>query len=276
VPAVAVGRMRGKRVILNYRGGEAGRFFRHWGWAVRPFFRLSDVVTTPSEFLAGVIRKHFRIPVRIVPNILDLGAFVHRSRKSFQPKMLVTRHLEPIYDVESVLRAFRQVQVRHPEASLWIAGTGSQQERLRGLVSAWGLANVRFLGHIPHSDLPKIYDQCDILLNASLVDNFPGALIEASGAGLAVISTAAGGIPYIYENGRTALLVEPGNWEALAGAVQKVLEFPSLASDMVKAAEVMARACDWKEVRKHLYHAYGFPLDDQPKAAGEGVQCAAG
>lgn len=257
-PAVVVGRLYGKKVVLNYRGGDAKRFFRWFGWAAGPAFHLANVITAPSEFLAHVIRECFCASVSIVPNILDRRAFRYRRRTSIEPKILVTRHLEPAYDIESVLRAFRQVQARNPQASLWIAGTGSQEKHLRTLAGAWDLENVRFLGNVAHADLPAVYDQCDIYLNASRIDNFPSALIEASAAGLVVVSTGAGGIPFIYQNGKTALLVEPGDWQKLALTVQKVLDTPTLALDLADAAAALAQACEWREVRACLYRAYGF------------------
>ena len=69
---------------------------------------------------------------------------------------------------------------------------------------------MRFLGYVDRQKLPAIYSECDILLNASRVDNFPGSLLDASAAGLAVVSTNAGGIPFIYTDGENALLVEVG------------------------------------------------------------------
>ena len=257
-PAVFLGKLRGKRVVLNYRGGEAGKFFQKWGWAVKPVFKRSDAITAPSEFLGELIRNRFPVPVQIVPNILNNSEFRYRMRTDIQPKLLVTRHLEKIYDVESVLKAFRVVQEQYPQASLWIAGTGSQHEHLRGLVSAWNLKNVRFLGFVEHEDLPKICDQCDILINASRVDNFPGALLEGSAAGLVVVSTSAGGITHMYQHEENALLVEPGDWRGLGLAVIKVLQSPSLAMDLATRAETLVRKCGWPEVCKLLYRAYGF------------------
>ncbi len=260
-PAVIVGRLRRRKIVLNYRGGDAKPFFRTWGWAVRPIFTLATVVTAPSEFLAALIHDRFRISVGIVPNILDTSAFRYRRRDSIQPKMLVARHLEKMYDIETVLKAFRGVQQNRPDASLWIAGTGSEEQRLRKLVSQWGLHNIRFLGQIPHEELPAIYDQCDILVNASLADNFPGALLEASAAGLVIVSTSPGGIPFIYRNGETALLVEPGDWQGLANAVESILERPSMGLQLAAAATRLAESCDWTHVRRALYAAYGFPIE---------------
>jgi glycosyltransferase involved in cell wall biosynthesis len=273
-PAVLAGRLRGKRVVLNYRGGAAEPFLERWGWAAGPFFRMADVITAPSAFLAGVIRKRMSLPVAIVSNIVDASLFQFRRRSPVQARFVVTRNLEPIYDLPSVLRAFRRIQQEFPEASLWIAGTGSQEQHLRGLVAEWNLEQVRFLGHVPNQDLPSVFEQRDIMLNASTVDNFPGALVEASAAGLVIVSSAAGGIPFIYENGKTAVLAEPGDWEGLAQGAIKLLHDSTLAENMATAATAVAKNCDWKRVRSSLYGVYGFSLNPSGVERPENLACA--
>jgi glycosyltransferase involved in cell wall biosynthesis len=274
-PAVVIGRLRGRRIVLNYRGGEARVFFSKYRRLVAPVFRLASIVTAPSEFLAAVIRERFAVDVHIVPNVLDTSLFSYRRRDQIRPRMLVTRHLEPMYDVESVLKAFREVQREFPEASLSIAGAGSEQARLRRLVSEWRLDNVRFFGAVPHRELPAIYDDCDIYVNASRVDNFPGALLEASAAGLAVVSTRAGGIPFIYDDGRTARLVDPGDWMSLGRAVVDALRFPAETRQITVAAAAMVKGCEWNAVRPRLFDVYGVPATFA-RPASEGVECVAG
>src|SRR5262249_17424721 len=249
-PATVVGRVRGRRVVLNYRGGDARPFFARYRWAVRRVLALANEITVPSRFLADLIRDSFDIAAVIVPNLIDLSAFRYRQRSAVRPNFLVTRQLEKIYDVETVLRAFRKIQRDWPEASLWIAGSGREEQRLRGLQAEWQLESVRFFGHVAHRELPRLYDECDVLLNASRVDNFPGALLEASAAGLVVVSTNAGGIPFMYRNRETALLVDPGDWEALAAAAATVLQQPEMAMELTKNAAALARGCEWQEVRK--------------------------
>jgi glycosyltransferase involved in cell wall biosynthesis len=264
-PAVILSRLRGKRVILNYRAGGSQPFFRRCRWLLKPIFTLSHVVTAPSPFLGEMIRTYFGVVPLIVANFVDVSIFRYRERQSVQPRMLVTRHLEKAYDVEAIIRAFRKVQDGYSEASLWIAGTGSEEPYLRSLVSTLDLRNVLFLGHVAHRDLPAIYDQCDILLNASRVDNFPASLIEASASGLVIVSTDAGGIPFIYQHGKTALLVKPGDWEELASAVGEVLREPLLARRLAREAAKMVRQFEWKNVRCSLYEAYGFLAEEDQK-----------
>ncbi len=258
IPAVAAGRVARKRVVMKYHGGEADRFLARCAALVRPVFRMADAVTAPSGFLAEVIQRRIGVPVQIVPNIIDLAAFRYRERRVVHPKMLVTRHLEKLYDVEMVIRAFREVQIRYSDASLWIAGSGSEEARLRDLVAAWELRNVSFLGHLPYQELPRLYDQCDLLLNGSRADNFPGSLIEAAAAGLVVISTGAGGIPYVFQDGVDALLVAPKDWMALSAAVRRVIEEPGLAPRLSRAAFQISQSCSWNHVRPLLFTVYGL------------------
>ncbi len=182
-PTVIIGKICHKRVVLNYRGGEASCFFRWWGWLIAPIFSSADKVTTPSRFLAAVIEERFRVPVRIVPNIIDGARFRFRHRPLIGPKFLVARNLERIYGVDLVLKAFELIQKRYPNASLSVAGAGTCEQNLRSLAAALNLRNVQFLGQVSHQCLPKVYNQCDILLNASSVDNFPNTLLEGSAAG---------------------------------------------------------------------------------------------
>jgi phenylacetate-CoA ligase len=129
------------------------------------------------------------------------------------------------------------------------------------LATDWDLKNVRFLGQVPYADLPAIYDQCDILVNASRADNFPGSLLEAAAAGLAVVSTDAGGIPHIFEHEVSALLVTPGDWVDLASAILRILNEQGLGLRLTKAALAECGRCDWQQVRQSLYRAYGFSYE---------------
>jgi L-malate glycosyltransferase len=262
-PAVLIGRVQKKRVVLNYRGGEAKAFFTRFSWAARPVFKLASTVTAPSAFLQGIMWDFFGIRTSIVPNVIDVSTFRYRERASLAPNFLVTRHLEPMYDVESVLKAFRKIQDSHPSATLTIAGTGSEKERLGQLVADWKLQNVRFLGKVEHADMPVVCDQCDILLNASRVDNFPGSLFEASAAGLAVVSTNPGGIPFAFENEQTALLVPVGDWESLAEAAERVIQSHALAAKLTSHARAMVEQLDWSTVRNAIYQAYGLSARTQ-------------
>jgi len=269
-PSILVGQALRRRTVLNYRGGDAGAFFRRWGGLVKPIVRAATIVTAPSQFLAQLIQTTFGVPVTVVPNILDTSAFPFQHRSTFEPRLLVNRTLEKLYDIPSVLRAFRQIRESYPDASLWIAGTGTEEPQLRSLAAAWKLDGVRFLGHIDHAELPAIYGQRDILVNASTVDNFPAALMEASAAGLVVVSTDAGGIPFLYRNESSALLVRVGDWQALSTAVDRVIRDPAMAARLAGEAHGLTRQCSWEMMRQPLYAAYGLAAEEGAERPANG------
>jgi glycosyltransferase involved in cell wall biosynthesis len=281
-PVVVLCRLRRTRIVMNYHGGEADEFLRSYGCLTRPAFRMADVVTVPSGFLGKVIQSRMQVQTEIVPNIIRCDAFTYRQRRPVRPRMLVTRHLEALYDVEAVIRAFAEVCRSYPDASLQIVGNGSQESHLRGLAASLGLENVVFMGHIPYSDLPGVYDTADILLNASRADNFPGSLVEAAVAGLVIISTGVGGIPYLFEDERSALLVQPGDWAGMAAAIDRVLRNPELASRLTNEAFRDCKRFDWAAVRRSLYAAYGFEhhssdlMESPVGCAREASQCTGG
>ena len=172
----------------------------------------------------------------MVSSAVDLSAFRFRARSNPRPAFLVNRHFESHYNVACVLRAFALIQRRRPDALLTVAGDGPQREQLRQLARDISLRNVRFVGRVPPEHMPALYDEHDVWLNGSDVDNMPMSILEAYACGLAVASTNPGGIPYIVEDGRTGRLVQCGDAEALAEAALAVIGSPPLFGDLTRNA----------------------------------------
>lgn len=261
-PALILTKIHGKRVILSARGGGARDFFHRYGVLVKPILNTVDTITTPSRFLQDAFVEAFNIKPVIVPNIADLMQFRFRERRSVAPKILTTRSLEEIYNVRCVIKAFKNVQECFPESELGIAGDGSQRAALEQLVIDLNLKDcVTFYGSVEHSKIQDLYDQYDIYMNASNVDNLPGAILETFASGLPVISTNPGGIPYMVENGKTGLLVEKNDCNALAERVIALLKDPELALRLSRNARKECERYSWEYVRKLL-----IPLLDADEA----------
>ncbi len=253
-PAILVARLYGKKVLLNYRSGQAEDHLRNWRTAL-PFIRLADRVVAPSPYLVDVFGQ-FGVKAEVVPNTIDLSRFAFRERKPLRPVLLSNRNLEPLYNVECTLRAFALIERRIPEAQLIVAGDGSERERLQSLVAELGLRNVRFIGSIEPEEMPSLLLRADIFVNASDIDNMPMSHIEAFACGLPVVTTDAGGIPYILTHGRTGLLVRCGDWEALAEAVIRLIEDGDLAQRLINAARADCRRYVWDAVRWRWLQLY--------------------
>jgi glycosyltransferase involved in cell wall biosynthesis len=245
-----------KRMILNYRGGNAAEFLKKWGWCAVPLMGRATSVCVPSEFLQGVFGE-FGVGSSLLPNIAQTEMFPWKRRECFAPSLLVTRHLDPMYNIECVLRAFRTIRARFPEALLSVAGDGSEAMRLRQLVSRWKLEGVRFLGPVSHDNLPALYALHDIYLNSSNVDNFPGALVEAACCGLPIVTTGAGGIPSMIKHRESGIVVGLNDDGALAAGVIEIIENREFGCRLARQARNWAEQFSWKEVLPILLACYG-------------------
>jgi glycosyltransferase involved in cell wall biosynthesis len=259
-PVLLLGQWPGVKVVLNYRGGQAADFLRTWSWAALPTLRLADEIAVPSEFLQRVFGE-FGLASTLLPNLADTELFSFVERDQFSPRLFVSRNLEPMYDVESVLRAFQIVQSRIPEAVLGIAGDGSEASRLRVLASELNLEGVTFYGAVPHDELPSFYRQYDIYVNASRVDNFPGALVEAACSGLPIVTTCAGGIPDMVRHGENGMLCEVGDVESLASNVLKIIQRPETGRYLAHNARTWADQFSWRNIFPKLMQCYGLDVD---------------
>jgi len=255
VPAMVAARGLGKRVVLNYHSGEADEHLSRFHRTVRGLLRLADRIVVPSEFLRAVFSRH-GYAVEVIPNVVDLSSFRFRERSPLRPRLLSTRNLEPIYGVDMTLRAFARIRERVPEATLTVAGTGSQEPALRRLAGELGVAGIRFTGRVEPRDMTSLYDDHDIFLNSSHADNQPLSILEAFAAGTPVVSTASGGIPTMIRHRETGLLLFRRDPAEMTAAVRRLLDEPCLAHGIASRALCRAREHAWPIVRDRWVAAY--------------------
>ncbi|MGO9269601.1 MAG: glycosyltransferase [Terriglobia bacterium] len=261
VPAWLVGRLRGTKVLINYHSGEARDHIRRWRTAL-PVLRRVDGIAVPSAYLVDVFRE-FGLEARAVPNIVDAREFCYRRRKPLRPRLVCTRGFHPYYRVDLVVRAFAEVKKEFPEAVLWLAGKGKSEPAIRGLVEELKLTGVEFTGAVPYREIGRVYDRADIFINASWLDNLPLSILEAFAAGAAVVTTAPEGIRYLVQHERTGLLSEPGDWQALARNVVRLLRDPDLGLRLAEQAHEELQCYQWPAVREQwldLYRTLAGPV----------------
>lgn len=263
-PAIWIAKLRGKVVVINYRGGEAEEFFaRAFTW-VKPSLKQADAIIVPSGFLAAIFGKR-GFATRIVPNIVNLERFsaIDAAEKPAAPHLLVARNLEPLYDNTTALHAFARIRQQHPDARLTIAGSGPDREALEQLARSLNIADaVTFAGRVENAEMPALYRTVHIALNPSLADNMPISILEALASGVPVVSTDVGGVPFLVEHEETALLVPPGDAEAMADACLRVLRDEPLRNRMIQAGLNHARQFAWESVQGQLFSAYEMALGE--------------
>jgi len=255
VPAMLAGRLLGKRVILHYHSGEAEDHLTAWGWRVHPWLRLPHQIVVPSEYLRAIFAR-FGYATDVIHNIVDLSRFRFRDRRPMRPRLLSVRNFAPHYRVDVTLRAFALVQAEYPHASLTLAGTGSEESRLRALCAELGLAHVHFAGAVDSSRMPKLFDEADIFVNASVIDNQPVSILEAFAAGIPVVTTPPGDIPAMMRGGDNGWLTAASEPSLLADAILDALRRPDRARAAARRARAELARFTWPSVREAWARQY--------------------
>jgi glycosyltransferase involved in cell wall biosynthesis len=254
LPAWFVAGQRRKQRLINYRSGECRDHLKKSAIA-RRVLRGADRLVVPSGYLVDVMRE-FSLEAQIVPNIVDLSQFPFRLRSPVRPHLVCTRGFHPYYAVDVVVRAFAEVQRTFPDARLDLVGGGPLERDIRSLVSNMKLRGVSFKGVAAHHEIGRFYEQADIFINASRIDNMPVSVLEAFAAGTPVVSTEPEGMHYVVEHGRTGLLSPMGDASALARNVIRVLQDPDLAERLVANARQELQRYSWPVVREQWLKVY--------------------
>lgn len=252
-----MGRRLGKRIVLTYHGGGGEKFFDRHPKLVRHFLTRTDANIVLSGFLSQVFEKH-ELPFVTIPNILELDDSRFRQRERLQPNYVCTRAHEPLYNIPCILRAFHKVQSIRPEATLTLVGDGSEHENLVRMAEELGLQNVTFTGRVANEDIYTYLDRADIMLSAPTVDNMPVSVLEAMNAGLLVISSKVGGVPYMVKNNSTGLLFDSDDSDALAGKMLWAVDNQTVARTIALQGHKAVSRYRWENIKGQLYETYGI------------------
>lgn len=253
VGAVVRRRVSVKTLTTLYLWGESGFRRRVLEWIDQYVIRSFDQVTAHCEdTVRGTIQRG--LPPERVRLLISgfAGRVVHltpeererqRVAMGCKPGEIVLINLsrfwpEKAHDV--LVRGFHRIAQECPQARLWLAGVGPGEGEVRALVAALGLEpSVRFIGFQP--DLPELLALVDIQVHPSHAEGVPLAVCEGMAAGLPIVATRVGGIPEVLRHDHSAVLVDPGNPEALARAVLGLIADPARQKSLGAAAQRFLR-----------------------------------
>ncbi len=207
-------------------------------WLIRgvPTFALGE--------MAGKF-NHSEYVHTAISTVLSKNVLVKEPKEelSIPPSLLFIGRLAPEKGLPYLIEALVLCSQQGLVLNLVLVGDGSEQE-LREQISRYGLKEqVCFKGYVPLGErLWDLYRQADIFVLPSLSEGQGKVLIEAQACGLPIIATRVGGIPTIIKDGVNGLLVQPRSPEAIAKAIQRLLESPELRKRLSRNALVSVRA----------------------------------
>ncbi len=221
-----------KPFILTLHGGGLPEFAKKFPGRTKRLLNSAAAVTTPSRFLLERM-KRCRADLLLLPNPIDLANYTFTPRGAPRPKLVWLRGFHSIYNPSLAVRALALLRHDFPALELVMAGPDKKDGSLqstRELTKVLHVSDmVKIPGAVPKSDISRVMNQGDVFLNTTNVDNTPVSVMEAMACGLCVVSTNVGGLPYLLNHEKDALLVEPDDPRAMADAVRRVLTDPALA-----------------------------------------------
>jgi glycosyltransferase involved in cell wall biosynthesis len=173
--------------------------------------------------------------IRIIANGVSIERFAPHAAARPLSKILTVANLRQEKAHEVLLAAAARLAPRYPHLTFDIAGGGPRLSELRELARTLNVADrVAFLGH--REDVPALLAEADAFVLPSRSEAFPNGAIEAMAAGLPVVASATGGLLDLIDNGRTGVLVQPDDPNALAQALEGLILSPARASAIGAAA----------------------------------------
>lgn len=202
--------------------------------------RIPAAVCVSHATLRELQHRGVSLPdARVLWTGLDPGPFAQageRREDADAVRLLYAGRVAPEKGLDVALEAIAALGVVGERVRLTIAGPGSDADvgALRRLSARLGIdALVRFEAPRARDAMPDLYAAHDVFLHpARWPEPLARALMEAMASGMAVVASAVGGTPEIVEDGRSGVLVPPGNAGALAGALERVVDDATLRRDL--------------------------------------------
>lgn len=219
----------------------------------RYLLRRADRVVCVSSALAerAARARGSRDGVELLPNAVDTERFhpaseaEARRSEPWAPVIVFTGSFKPWHGLSDLFEAFAVVLRAIPGARLVLAGDGPERPRLERLQTSLGIEGaVEFLGALPHEEIPALLRRADIAVAPyPRFDGFyfsPIKLAEYLASGLPVVASACGDHGSFLEDGVSALLVPPGDPDALAAALLRLSADSELRRRLGAAARRLA------------------------------------
>ncbi|MEO8429893.1 MAG: glycosyltransferase family 4 protein [Acidobacteriota bacterium] len=244
-------RRAGKPYILTLHGGNLPRFSQRHARRVRRLLASASAVTVPSRYLLEEM-KSYREDLRLLPNGIDLQNYGFRLRERPAPRLVWLRAFHEIYNPSMAPRVLALLRKEFPDVRLAMIGPDKKdgsEEAARRVAAELGVADsIDWSSGVAKDRVPEVLERADIFLNTTNFDNSPVTVIEALACGLCVVSTDAGGMPYLLNDGENAILVSCDDAAAMAEAVSRILKNPSLAARLSANGRRLAEDSDWGRV----------------------------
>lgn len=215
---------------------------------LEPAYRLAvefslnhcDALTAVSKNLRQNTLEMFdcRVPIEVIYNFVDTKLFhppenTRHPRDSAVWRIIQVSNFRPVKRVLDAIQVFESI-AKCISCELVLVGDGPERKVAEERVARLGLSDsITFSGKV--LCVEEFLRQADILLCTSQTESFGMSIAEGMASGLPVVAPRAGGIPEVVLDGTTGILTDPGDLDALAEALLRLMTAPEEAERLGRA-----------------------------------------
>jgi L-malate glycosyltransferase len=218
---------------------------------------------------SGYLLHHFKsegFNAVFIPNMVDIKGHGFKLRDSARPRILWVRAFHLIYNPLLAIDAITLLCDEFPDIELCMVGADKDGtlEKFRDHAEEKGVKDkIKIMGRLSQEGWSSLSDDYDIFLNTTNVDNTPLSVIEAMALGIPVVTTNAGGLPYLVEEGKDGLLVPAGDAEKMAQAIKKILNDPALCRTLSQNGRKKAEGFSWDAIKDQWFEVIDKAKNDR-------------
>jgi glycogen synthase len=240
-----------RSALLKRLGGPIERWGEHSAEAV--------LVITPRLYRLLLADGVDENRVHLIPPGVNSSLFEGTFEDPFsgvgKPRVLFVGRLAAQKGVGTLIEAAGLLE--HPSAQVLLVGDGPERKALERESERLGVADrLHFVGFFAHDRLPAVLAHADLLVLPSLYEELGTVLLEAMQAALPIVASKTGGIPDVIEDGVNGILVPPGEPEALAHAINRLLAERNLARRLSEGAQERVKDYDWGVLAERVLRVY--------------------
>lgn len=238
------------RYITKLNGGDLPNRIIRTPRLCTMIFKNAYKNIAPSYYLLEAFNNKGYAEIIYIPNTIELQNYPFKLRENVCIKLLWVRAFTMIYNPKMAIKVFQELKKEFPQAELCMVGPDKDGtlEKIKILAKKKGLP-VYFTGGLSKEEWIDLSQYYDIFINTTHFDNTPVSVIEAMALGLPIVSTNVGGIPYLLEHNKTALLVEDNDIEGMINAIKEIINNKILRNELIHNAHSLVEEFDWNKVK---------------------------
>lgn len=240
--------------ITKLHGGDLPNRIQKNPLLCKMIFNNSYVNVAPSQYLFEAFQKQGYLKLIYIPNTIEVRNYPFKKREFPQPKLLWVRSFAKIYNPTMAIRVVSELKKQFPDTSLCMVGPIKDESFNETVLLAKNLnVEVTFTGKLSKEAWIALSSDYDIFINTTHFDNTPISVIEALSLGLPVVSTNVGGIPFLLQHQKNALLVPDDAVQSMVNEINNLITTPKLALQLSENGRKTVENFDWKIVKKQWF-----------------------